>query len=175
MDYVAKANDLDNEKDVSYLGEIHPKEFGNYLNANINKTQVGVIFCTEEWKLENGLSIPCRPEKVTDKKLVFYSIVFNMTSFIASPVGDDFRIGHPKHPIASSLKLWLDNGIIAYFSQDDDATGDEYIALDPEDKTLPKMEITSQGFPKTHFRFWMGADLVSSLGTLMFFLPFMVT
>lgn len=174
MDYVAKAHDFKRDKDMVYLNEIRPQQFNDYLNENVNRTQIGVIFCTDKWETEEGLVIPCQPDSITDHKLAFYSIVYNATAYLSSPIGDDYRRSLPKDPVTASLKLWLDNGIIAYFSKDLDAKGEEYIELDPNDMSVPRVEIKTQDYPKTHFRFYIGTDVVTAMGSLLFFLPYIV-
>ena len=174
MNYVAKDNGLA-DKDVKYLGEITQGEFSDYIQQNTNKTQLGVIFCTSEWDIKGIANVPCKFETQTDKKLIMYNIIMNITEYIRPPAGDDFRIAHPKHPFASSLKLSLDTAIISYFNIDQDAKGDRDIDLYANKEENPMIQIDTQDFPKTHFRFLIGGDVVTLFGGLQFAVPYMVT
>jgi hypothetical protein len=174
MNYVAKINGLEKDKDVKYLGETTTKDFSDHLRNNLNKTQIGVIFCTSSWTIMNIANVPCTLETQADKKLVMYNIIYNISEYIKPPIGDDFRIAHPKHPHAASLKLSLDNAIVAYFTIDQEAKGDKDIDLSAVSQRLPKMTADYQDFPKTHFRFLMGSDVIHIFGCLQFGIPFMV-
>ena len=175
MNYVTKVNQLTPGKDVKYLKDITQDSFTQYFNDNLNKTQIGVIFCTSQWVVGDFISIPCKFETQTEKKLILYNIAFNVTEFIRPPIGDDFKVAHPKHPFAASLKLALDNGIISYFNIDKEAKGDKEIDLISNIKSQPRIEIETQDFPKTHFRFVIGVDVVTLFGCLQFAIPYMVT
>ena len=174
MDYVTKTNGFEKDKDVKYVGSTTPRDFTNSLMNKLNYTQLGVIFCTSEWDILGMANIPCQFQTKTDKKLIMYSLVYNITEYIKPPAGDDFRVAHPKHPFAANLKLSLDNAIISYFSIDKEAKGDRNIDLVAEAQNLPKMRADYQDFPKTHFRFMIGSDVVTLLGCLQFAIPFMV-
>jgi len=175
MDYVARTNGLEMEKDVKYIGQTSQKDFSSYLMDNLNKTELGVIFCTGAWNLLDYATIPCHFSTETDKKLIMYNIIYNVSEYIRPPAGDDFKIAHPKHPSATSLKIALDNAIIAYYTLDQDAKGDKEIDLLAEGlPTPPKIQVEAQDFPKTHFRFLIGSDVVNVFGCLQFAIPYMV-
>lgn len=175
MDYVAKTNNLQMDTDVKYIGEKNQKEFSEYLMENINQTQLGVIFCTGAWNLLDYATVPCHFSTETDKKLIMYNIVYNVSEYIRPPHGDDFRISHPKDPEATGLKISLDNAILAYFSIDKEAKGDREIDLFTEDNSLyPKITVEAQDFPKTHFRFLIGSDVINVFGCLQFAIPYML-
>jgi len=174
MNYVASENGLKMGEDVVYHQITSPKDYSKYLMDNLNKTDLGVIFCTSEWKLFDTVALPCKFETQTDKKLVMYNILYNVSEYIRPPAGDDFKIAHPKHPFAASLKISIDNGIIGYFSIDKEAKGNLPLDLTDKKYNLPKIRAETQDFPKTHFRFVMGSDVLSLFGCLQFGIPYMV-
>ena len=164
LDFVAERNDLNRETDFNYLGEIEPPEFSGYLRNNMNHTKIGILFCTGEWTLQERLKIPCHFETHTDKKLIFYSIIYNTTRAFASNFGKSFQTADAKDPVAASLKMSIDNGIARYFAKENTKKED----------SLPLFEIFTQDFPKTYFRFFVGVDMVSRVGPFHYFIPFMV-
>jgi len=167
MKHVATENDLVFNKDVNYFKISGPQDYRENLVKYPNQTFLGVIFCNTEWKYSEDISIPCKFETKTDKKLIFYNIVYNETHALNSPLGGDYKIVFPKDHMAIQLKLSIDNGVLKYFKP----SGDEK-SLTPA--PIPKMEIKVQDFPKIAFRFWVGSDVVSTLGAFQFFIPYIV-
>lgn len=175
MNYVAQDNNLTNEKDLKFMGSIQPSNFTDYLNANLNRTQLGVIFCNSEWAISENLTIPCQFERNTAKKLIFYSIVYNASQIFSSFYTLNTQGAQPTDPLAASLKISLDNAIIAYFQQDTLGKGDKEIILNPSDPNTPKIRnVNKSEFPRSFLRFMIGVDLVTSTGALQFFVPYMV-
>jgi hypothetical protein len=175
MQYVAKDNGLTEENDLKNIGEIQPSSFQQYLHNNTNQTQLGVIFCNTNWTITQDLVIPCTFSQKTSKKLVFYSIVYNVTELLASIYSTNFQGVQPTSPAASSLKMSLDSAIFSYFSIDKEGTGTLDLELDPEDENMPKIRnATKQEYPRSFLRFFIGIDIVTATGALQFFVPYMV-
>lgn len=175
MNYVAKDNNLTEENDVKELGEIHPSAFTQYLHRNPNQTQLGVIFCNTEWSISPDLSIPCAFSKTVGKKLIFYSIVYNVTELLATMYSTNFQGVQPTDPAASSLKMSLDSAIFSYFTIDKEGTGVLDLELNPEDPDMPKIRnVNKQEYPRSFLRFFIGIDIVTATGALQFFVPYMV-
>jgi hypothetical protein len=78
MKYVAEQNNMIFNKDVKMLSQGPIDRFYDYLKIYPNTTLYAVVFCTTEWEIGNNMTLPCRYEK-TDKRLIFYSIFFNVT------------------------------------------------------------------------------------------------
>jgi len=161
MNYVAKENDLEFDKDVNYFKISKAQEFRENLLQYPNQTFIGVIFCNTEWRYSDDINIPCKFETKTNQKLVFYNLVYNETHALNSPLGGDYKIVFPKDHTAIQLKLSVDNGILKYFHG---SNREDYA----------KMDIKIQDFPKIAFRFWVGSDLVSTLGAFQFFIPYII-
>ena len=162
MKNVAIENDLVFNQDVNYFKISKPQDYRDNLIRYPNQTYIGVIFCNTEWKYSEDISIPCRFETKTNKKLVFYNIVYNETHALNSPLGGDYKIAFPKDHMTVQLKLSIDNGILTHFKQNNNQL------------PAPKMEIKIQDFPKIAFRFWVGSDVVSTLGAFQFFIPYII-
>ncbi len=157
------------------MGEIEPSKFQDHLKNNSNYTQIGVLFCNSEWPIKGDLAIPCQFARNATKKLVFYSIVYNATEIFYQIYGKNDQSPQPTHPIATSLKISLDNAIFAYFSVDKLATGEQELVLDPNDPDAPKMRnLNKQEYPRSFSRFFIGIDVVTMTGALQFFVPYMV-
>jgi len=175
IDYVAKDNNLTRTNDVQHLGEIQPSKFQDHLKNNSNYTQIGVLFCNGEWPVKDDVVIPCQFARNATKKLVFYSIVYNATEIFYQIYGKNDQGPQPTHPIATSLKISLDNAIFAYFSVDTLATGEQELVLDPNDLNAPKMRnLNKQEYPRSFSRFFIGIDVVTMTGALQFFVPYMI-
>jgi len=175
IDYVAKDNNLTRQNDVQYLGEIQPVHFQDHLKNNSNYTQIGVIFCNSEWPVKDDIVIPCQFARNTSKKLVFYSIVYNATEIFYSIYAKNDQSPQPTHPIATSLKISVDNAIFSYFSIDKLGKGDQELVLDPQDPNAPKMRnLDKQEYPRSFSRFFIGIDVVTMTGALQFFVPYMI-
>jgi len=175
IDYVAQENNLTRENDINFLGSVQPAAFQNYLRNNSNHTQLGVIFCNSEWPITDSFSLPCQFARNTSKKLVFYSIIYNATELFYSIYATNNQGPQPTHPIATSLKLSMDNAILSYFSVDKKGKGDQNLTLNPYDTNIPKLRnITKQEYPRSFSRFFIGIDMVTTTGALQFFVPYMV-
>jgi hypothetical protein len=106
---------------------------------------------------------------------VFYSIVYNATEIFYSIYAKNDQSPQPTHPIATSLKISMDNAIFAYFSIDTLGKGDQELILDPDDPNAPKMRnLNKQEYPRSFSRFFIGIDVVTMTGALQFFVPYMV-
>ena len=157
------------------MGELQPAAFQTYLRNNSNHTQLGIIFCNSEWPVNDLLSIPCHFARNTSKKLVFYSIIYNATDIFYNIYATNNQGPQPTHPIATSLKLSMDNAILSYFSVDKEGKGDVQLNLNPNDANIPKLRnITKQEYPRSFSRFFIGVDMVTTTGALQFFVPYMV-
>lgn len=175
MKYVAKDNNLSMDHDIKYLQEIAPSDFSDYLRNNSNRTELGVLFCNSEWPIADGISIPCQFSRTINKKLIFYSIIYNATEIFSTIYTKNSQGAQPTHPAASSLKVSLDSALFAYFAEDKTGTGNLDLDLDPEDTSLPKIRnLVKQEFPRSFSRFFIGIDIVTASGALQFFVPFMV-
>jgi hypothetical protein len=169
--FVAEHNQLDFNKDFKYLGEKQPHEFNEYIKENMNHTQVGVIFCNGDIEILRDFKIPCYFERHTDRKLLFYTILYNATIAQASKLGADFQVAEEKDPVAAALKVSMDNGIVRYFARHDK---DGNVRKNIDESKLPLYTVFTQDFPKTFFRFFVGADMTNRLGAFHYFIPYMV-
>lgn len=66
MRYVAKENNFEYGKEVKMVTVGTPSDYKQYLDNNPNKTEFGLLFCTDTWvdtDTINGttISIPCKP------------------------------------------------------------------------------------------------------------------
>jgi hypothetical protein len=159
VNHIAKSNGLEKSRDIKYLGETSPSLFMDHLAKNANHTGVGLLFCTENWQLNENLTFPCYFEQTVNKKLILYSIIYNTTLSFESYFGKDYEIALGKDPIAAALKISIDNGIAQYFSKEG---------------TAVHFDIFSQDYPKTFFRFFLDADMCNRVGAFHYFIPFMV-
>lgn len=51
-----------------------------------------------------------------EKRVVFYTIMYNYTLLYRSPYFSDIKISYPKDAYATALKVSLDNAILKEFS-----------------------------------------------------------
>lgn len=63
-------------------------EFYSYVNNNPNMTWFGLVWCTTEWPVAEGIALPCRyaheqgtslHTKRGEKKMILYSVFYNYT------------------------------------------------------------------------------------------------
>ncbi len=176
IDYVALENNLTRDNDIKDMGIVKPAEFQEYLRNHSNHTQLGILFCNTEWPVNEYLAIPCQFSKNVSKTLVFYSIIYNTTELFYNIYATNNQEPQETHPIATSLKLSLDNAILNYFSIDSEGEGNLELSLNPEDPDVPKLRnIKKQQFPRSFSRFFIGVDMVTTTGALQFFVPYMVS
>lgn len=168
MQMVAKINDLEFGKDVKLLTTGTPQDFTAYLESNLNRTQIGVIFCTSQWPITSVYNLPCKFEQLVGQKLVFYSVVYNNTLLWKSPFIQNWKAAHSKDAYAFGLKLSIDNALFSYFSKNQSELDIE------KDASEVKMTVYHQDFPKVVSRFYQGYDVASQYGAFYFFIPYMV-
>lgn len=120
------------------------------------------MFCTDKWKLDNNpsLAIPCQFERITQKKLIFYTIIYNYTLLYKTPYLSDFRMAYPKDAYATSLKRSLDNAIM-----------NEFINGTEDHQYL---YVSEQSYPRIPNRFIEGIDVAGNYGAYYFFAPYLL-
>lgn len=160
MRLVAEDNGLGFGTDVKLLGTGSPSDFSELIASQRNKTQVAVIFCTSDWKLGFGkanINVPCRFERLTGKKLVFYSLFYNMTLGFEVPYLVKVGASFPTNQLAIALKRSIDQSIIRHFG-------------------LPTFtfDIKTASFPSPENRHMKEYDVVSNFGSLTLYLPFLL-
>eukprot|EP01017_Pseudomicrothorax_dubius_P016346 TRINITY_DN18554_c0_g1_i1.p1 TRINITY_DN18554_c0_g1~~TRINITY_DN18554_c0_g1_i1.p1 ORF type:complete len:199 (+),score=42.84 TRINITY_DN18554_c0_g1_i1:152-748(+) len=65
MERVAAQEGMKFGQEVRLISHGNAKDFMDYIQDNWNKTQVGIIFCTEKWPImQSGLEVPCKFEEV---------------------------------------------------------------------------------------------------------------
>jgi hypothetical protein len=174
MEFVAKDNQLILGEDVVRVPTTYPTDFNDYLSKHMNKTQIGILFCTEEWRLSPQYNLPCKFEQLVGKKLIFYSIVYNNSLLFKSPYFSTWKASYPKDDIAFALKLSVDNAIISYFSKELDNLNPDY-KFRAEDVLESKLtNIDLQEYPKVMSRFYQGYDVAAQYGAFYYFIPYMV-
>ncbi len=82
---------------------------------------IGVIFCTSVWPIyENIVTLPCTFDDLEgQKKMIFYTIMYNYTLSYKNPFFQDLKASHSKDPYALRLKQSIDNGLMQYFQEYD--------------------------------------------------------
>jgi ABC-type multidrug transport system ATPase subunit len=158
MKSVAAQNDLEFGRDVRMIMQGSPADFSEYVAAHANQTQIAAIFCTTAWNISYGAysaSIPCQFERLTDQKLVFYSIYYNMTLGFEIPYLVKIGTTFPTNHMAVSLKQSIDQAIGRHF-------GDPEFVLD----------IRTASFPATENKLFKSYDILSNFGSLFMYLPF---
>lgn len=161
MALLATKNDLSFGKDVVYIPTNSSGEIINYPFEHRNKTQIAVIFCTDNWTINvfnYSLSIPCQFERLEGKKLVYYSVYYNMSQGFEIPYFFKLRTAYPSNQIAISTKRSLDEAIIAHFTGNPDF----------------RLELRQNSYPFTENKFYKGYDFVSAYGCFFFYFPIAV-
>ena len=67
VNFLARENDLELDKDIEHIPVSSPKGFNDYLLDNMNKTTYAILFCVDEWvdditSEEITIVIPCKPD-----------------------------------------------------------------------------------------------------------------
>jgi hypothetical protein len=118
MKIIAERQNLVLHKDIQILSASTASNFKNWIEKNENKTQVAVIFCTDNWDVEfekgqPSQYIPCQfTAKNTDKELVFYTIAYNMTIGYENPYFHDVLTPYPVNKVAMATKRAVDEAIL---------------------------------------------------------------
>lgn len=160
MKKVAENSNLEFNKDVKLLAEGSPSDFSDYIEKNRNMTQIAIIFCTSKWEIAYnnfGTNIPCSFEQIIDKKMIFYSIHYNMTLGFEIPYFFKLNAPYPLNPVAVSLKKLIDESIIQHFTNKDF-----------------KLKARTVSYPTTENKFLKDYDFISNFGCFFFYIPFAV-
>lgn len=160
MRLVAEDNGLAFGTDVRLLGVGTPADFSDHVAAHRNRTQIAVIFCTGVWGLRFGgvgVDVPCRFDRLADKRLVFYSLFYNMTLGFEVPYLVKAGATFPTNQLAVALKRSLDQSITRHFGAPDF-----------------HFDLQTASFPSPENRHMKEYDVVSNFGSLALFLPFLL-
>ena len=159
MRILAKKNELEFDRDVRNLVNTNdPREIVNYTNSHRNETMVGVIFCTDSWNISFNnytLDIPCKFEKLHNKKLIYYSIYYNMTLGLEAPYFFKLNATFPTNDFVLKAKAAVDEALAIQFGEEDDFNFD----------------IDVKSYPSPENNFYKDYDFFSSFGSFFFYLP----
>ena len=90
---------MDNELEEEDIHQFHFRDYSglnDYLLLHPNKTQLAVVFCTDEWDISEDMSIPCKFEH-SEKKMIMYSVMYNRSLDYDAPGFMDWKTNYPKH------------------------------------------------------------------------------
>jgi len=175
---IAERNYMKFGSDVRIIGEGSPYDLQRHINQNPNTTQVYLVFCTDHWNVslsdtassgpggDFSLNIPCKFEHMTDKQLVFYTLVVNATVGYSSPIFRSILYPLPYNPITVKTKKEVDQALMVYFGREA-----QNKKID-EDFTY---EITTQGYPVSSQRIYRQFDFFSMRGSFFFYMPIAVS
>lgn len=159
MAILARRNGLGFGTDVRHLVTTRdPYDIVKYTNAHRNQTEVGIIFCTDSWDIKFNnytLEIPCTLEKLTDKKLIFYSVYYNMTHGIEAPYFFKINATFPTNYHALRAKRAIDEALVLQFSN----------------QTEFEFNVTMRPYPSPGNKVFMEFDFISSLGSFFLYMP----
>ncbi|EAR96275.2 transporter family ABC domain protein (macronuclear) [Tetrahymena thermophila SB210] len=204
MEYVAQRNKLEFGKDVKLLSQGDPSQYQKYIRKHLNRTQIGVVFCTTSYPLKQfgyNLDIPCNinlqdsdysqylhvsgydVERFKNIKTMVYTIMYNGTLNYKTPYLADPKASVGKDDLVKSLKVSLDNALIEIVAQN---TIDEFSKVYDESKSRDeqrlkmdfnreRMQVVAQDYPKIPTRFTQGYDVFAGNGAFYLFVPIMVT
>lgn len=172
MERLALQEGLVFNQDVRLISEGEADDFIGYIKTNWNKTQIAVVFCTEQWPImQSGVNIPCKFEDLHGQKLYLYSVFYNFSLHFQSPYFVP-KIAYPKDPLAVSLKLSMDNALAHYLEY---TNTNSTVPYDPSTNLHHRhISLHLQDFPKTEPRFFQGYDIITGWGAFYFFVPYMV-
>lgn len=152
---ISQKNGLKIGKDVKIsTGSPNSSDF---FTQNMNKTQFGVVLCTEDYKLPKNNYIeyiPCSQNN--GHSIYIYTILYNMTQVSFNVF--DKSAPDPLDSNVIALKYYVDKAIIQYHSS----------LLNLQSPTI---ELLLQSFPQTTNRAYDGFDVVSMIGPMIFFIP----
>ncbi|EGR29336.1 hypothetical protein IMG5_158040 [Ichthyophthirius multifiliis] len=188
MKYVAKKNNLEFGKDVKQISEANVENLSNYIKKNLNRTQIGVFFCTDYYPYDfKGIpmKIPCNlnlfdkyygyfQQHLTIKSFM-YTILYNSTLNYRSAFLTDPKKAVGKEDLLLSLKLSIDNAIIEIVQNN---KYEQYTSYDQQlniNYDKERIQATIQDYPKLPTRFTLGFDLFSAYGAFYLFIPVMIS
>ena len=159
MRTLAKRSRLEFGRDVKHLVTTKdPHDVVRYTELHRNQTEVGIIFCTSTWSIRFNnytLDIPCRLEKLSDTKLVFYSVHYNMTLGIEPPYFFKSNATFPTNMHAVRAKRAVDEALAVQFS------GDNEVSFD----------FRMRSYPTPENKYIKEYDFVSSFGSFFLYVP----
>ena len=157
MSTLARNNDLNFGSDVKMLLQGDPADVLRYTDSHKNETQIAIVFCTKTWSVgfgKNSIQIPCHFEKLEDKKMVFYSIYYNMTLGFQTPYFVKLSAPYPTNKLVVSVKRAIDEALV------------EVLTKQPF-----TLDLRMQSFPTTENKFLKSYDFMSAFGSFFCYLP----
>jgi len=167
INYIAQKTGLTVGTDIKeiYRGKNYTA-FNDYFVKNPGETLIGLLFCTTDQLPYNGsLPLPANCQQFVDTqtwksyKLTPYLIVYNH-SLISTDYQTNPQMPFPTYPTALQLKILVDNSIVDFYGEQDYKT---YI------------NVKTQSYPQTEFRFFEGFDIVDQQGGIYFFIAPIIT
>lgn len=159
MEILARKNNLEFGTDVRHLLTTRdPYEIVKYTEQHRNHTEVGIIFCTDTWNIRFNnytLEIPCTLEKMTDKKLVFYSVYYNMTHGLEAPYFFKINATFPTNLYAIRAKRAIDEALAIKFSDQSDF----------------EFNVRMRSYPSPENKLLKEYDFISAYGSFFLYVP----